>query len=585
MCDDFINKINEIYSMILQPLDLLYKLNLILEQKKYLGISKGEFFGKMYYEMLKKQKLKGVVYTPLNISEYMAEITITAEDVIKNPNIRILDPSCGCGNILIQAFFRLRSIFRDNIDAINELNNMNLTLENIDEYIVNNNLYGYDIDEFSLKILIIDLFTISENYNVNNFSKTDFLLLEEENFDIILANPPYIGHKAMDLKYKEVLKLKFTDVYKDKGDISYCFINKFINDIKDGGKISLITSRYFLEAPSGEFLREFIKNNTYVVSMVDYYGIRPFDNIGIDPIIISLEKQNRYNDMISVIKPKKNCKISNSSMKLIDLVMENDKEHLDIFKVDQAALGSKGWVLIDNIGKRIIDKINDKCVLSLQNICESYQGIITGCDGAFIVTSTTMIEEKLEIQIIKPWIKSSNIKKNGVNNGDKYIIYSNLIKCETDYPKCIEHIKPYYDRLMNRRECVSGIRNWYELQWGRKQEIFEKLKIIFPYKSSKNLFVMDKGNYFSADIYSVVIKEGEIFTYDFLTKLLNSNLYEFYFKSFAKKLGDELYEYYPNTVMKIRIPFNNFDINNEADIYNYFNINSDEIQYIKEHML
>lgn len=75
---------------------------------------------------------------------------------------------------MIQIFFRLRSIFIENIDTINDLNSMNLTLDDIDKHIVDNNLYGYDIDELSLKILIIDLFTISNNYNINNFVKADF---------------------------------------------------------------------------------------------------------------------------------------------------------------------------------------------------------------------------------------------------------------------------------------------------------------------------------------------------------------------------------------------------------------------------
>jgi adenine-specific DNA-methyltransferase len=43
-------------------------------------------------------------------------------------------------------------------------------------------------------------------------------------------------------------------------------------------------------------------------------------------------------------------------------------------------------------------------------------------------------------------------------------------------------------------------------------------------------------------------------SYEFLLGLLNSRLYEFYFKSFGKKLGDNLYDYYPNTVMKLMVP-------------------------------
>lgn len=65
-----------------------------------------------------------------------------------------------------------------------------------------------------------------------------------------------------------------------------------------------------------------------------------------------------------------------------------------------------------------------------------------------------------------------------------------------------------------------------------------------------------QGAYFSADIYGLklipLLKRN--YHEDALTALLNSRVYDYYFKSFAKKLGNDLYEYYPNTVMQLKIP-------------------------------
>ena len=150
------------------------------------------------------------------------------------------------------------------------------------------------------------------------------------------------------------------------------------------------------------------------------------------------------------------------------------------------------------------------------------------------------------------------------------------------YPNIIKHLSKYKNKLLKRRECVRGLRKWYELQWGRNNIIFDENKIVFPYKASTNKFYIDEENlYFSADIYSITIKDESIISYIDLSKILNSKLYNFYFKCFGKKLGMDLYEYYPNTVMRLMIPLGE-KFNKDKDIYNYFGITSEEIKIIEQ---
>lgn len=79
---------------------------------------------------------------------------------------------------------------------------------------------------------------------------------------------------------------------------------------------------------------------------------------------------------------------------------------------------------------------------------------------------------------------------------------------------------------------------------------------MYPYKSNENKFAIDENNSFcSADVYSFCIKKEyeEEFSYEYLLGLLNSKIYDNYFKVFAKKMGKNLYDYYPNKVMEISI--------------------------------
>ncbi|WP_035796666.1 Eco57I restriction-modification methylase domain-containing protein [Clostridium akagii] len=579
MIDSFMEQIDEIYNLILAPIDGIYKKIGIESYKNKMKMAQDELFSIFYYELVKLNKENGVVYTPCEIADYIIKNTVTKEDIIKNPFIKIVDPACGSGNMLISCFGILYKIYNENLEKINLENNINLIKKDISAHIINNNLYGFDIDENALKILQIDLYVISDHVNSCNFIKKDFLIETLENkFDIYISNPPYVGHKSVDRDYSVKLKNMYKEIYKDKGDISYCFFQKSLLNLVKGGKLSFITSRYFLESPSGEVLRKILKELCSIEKIVDFYGIRPFKGAGIDPVIIFLKNEQNVDKEIEVIKPKV-TKGKNKYDFYKSLFMEQGKEY-NSFYIKKNLLNNNGWILRNQRERDIINKIEKNSFTSLSNICDSFQGIITGCDKAFIVDSETVRLENIETDLLRPWIKSSYISKYGVVQKDKYLIYSDGIENEDEYCNSIRHISEYKEKLLNRRECKNGIRKWYELQWGRNKDIFQGTKIVLPYKSENNRFALDKGSFFSADVYALILKESAPFTYEYLLYVLNSEIYEFYFKTFGKKLGENLYEYYPNNLMKLCIP--TMDENRSEDyLYKIFNFTDEEIEIIK----
>ncbi len=472
-----------------------------------------------------ERKILGQVYTPETIIDEMLDLVFKDRQI--NGELKILDPSCGGGYFLLRAYRRIKE---------------KLSLE---KHILENMIYGVDIDKFSCFLTKASLCFESNIPDIKfNIFHKDFLMdfNPDYKFDIIIGNPPYIGHKNIGKQYRESLKSKYTEVFYDKSDISYCFFKASHLLLNQNGKICFITSRYFLEAKYADRLRYYIINNINILKILDYNGYKVFKNVNVSPMIILMEN------------------ITDNS-KIIEIKKYNNRGAFISFNVEKTELDKNGWVLLSPEEKQVYEKIISKCNFKIQDIGYIKQGIITGYDEAFIVKEEDIIKNKLEKNLLRKWIKNSNISDKGVNFEGLYILYTNLIDDEKNYPNTIEYLKKYKDRLISRRECKTGVRKWYELQWGRNLSLFEDNKIIFPYKAKNNNFYYDNNKFLcSADIYSLVVDEDKV-TYNYIVNYLNSSIFEFIFKCNAKKVGEKLYEYYPNKLenMQIFIPPNKND--------------------------
>lgn len=580
---EFEKKINELYSIMIQPIHEYYKTAAVQNCRLELGIGDKDSFSVKYAALMKDGKEMGAVYTPEEISGYMIRRTIMPEDIIENPYLRIADPACGTGNIILPVFRHLKEIYSVSLGEINRRHGLRLGEGDIARHILDNNLFGFDLDRLAVRVLFADLFFEAGYFNIGNIREDDFLMSATgESFDVFLGNPPYIGHKTMDKGYARELKENYRGVYTDKGDISYCFFQRAIDLMEGRGKLTFITSRYFIESPSGEALRNLLSRDGAIAGIVDFYGIRPFKGVGIDPVIIFMEFSRASESGFEVIRPLQKGGKNDKNAFLQSLLHGMGNEYSQ-FRMKHEALKDSGWILKGAEELVILNKISEKCRVALSDLAVSYQGIITGCDKAFVLGIEAAGEAGIETKLLKPWIKSSSIEKNNVKDVKSLLIYSDLIEDEAMYPNAMRHISEYRERLMKRRECMTGARKWHMLQWGRKSAIFEGRKIVFPYKASSNRFAIDEGSYFSADVYALVLREGSAMSLEKLLRLLNSRTYEFCFKSFAKKLGEDQYEYYPNNLMKLLLPNEpQEDFLSEEEIYRYFGFTDREIDIIEK---
>ena len=521
---------------------------------------------KLYEESLDVniKKSNGIYYTPKIIVDYILNKTIKKHDIIKNPKPKILDISCGCGNFLLQAYDILYDLIEKNLYELKHIYGEDyINYDTIHNHIISNCIYGCDTDINALNILRKGLVDKDKDLTIDKFNIycEDALKINFDNkFDYIIGNPPYIGHKNLDIKYKKFILKEYKDVYKGKSDLYFCFYKKIIDSLKYNGVCSIITPRYFLESQSAKDLRNYIDKNTDIVEIIDFLGCKVFKNIGISSCISTLNKEKK-SQSTNILRIKNQDIDINKFHSIEELLKDNNFEKLNLYKNKD----NQEWTIIKEKDKIFYDKIENYCEYSLEDICTSFQGIITGCDKAFVIDKNDSKINLINSNFLKPWIKNKEIQKYIIKENRYSLIYSNDIESELDNKFIIDNfIGKYKEKLLNRRECKKKIRLWYELQWGRDKSFFERKKIMYPYKSFENKFAIDENNSFcSADVYSFYInKEYEdAFSYEYLVALLNSQVYNDYFKINAKKISKNTYDYYPNKVMKIKI-FKDYNYNN-----------------------
>ncbi|MFX0123438.1 MAG: Eco57I restriction-modification methylase domain-containing protein [Candidatus Hodarchaeota archaeon] len=544
----------------------------------------------------KWRKEKGVFYTPEFITDFICRNTIIpylskegasnidalVSDYIDNidrleyklKSIKILDPACGRGAFLIKAFYVLLEIAKE-VRLAKDTRTLykkksgqrkgiqftpDSKIEEEARVIIENNIFGVDINVLSVEYTKLSLsakiakkhrksMDLSQNIKCGDsliedpsikggkafiWSQNYEEIMNKGGFDIIIGNPPYIN-VIEDLEGRKYYKKRYPEIYTGKNDIYYYFFKKAIELSKNNGYISFIAPRYLMEAYEARKLREYILKETAIQKIVDFSDFKIFEDANVDTAVYILRKAYTPNEI--------------KVHKLVQQIIPPLKLELPFFKKftsNQNLLTGKKWYFIDPEIQTILDKIDFKSTGRLKDYSVLSKGIQTGKDSVFVITKEDIKKYSIEKEILRNWLKSSQISRFGPIDPHFFVIISNrkTIKELSSFPNLEKYLQENKRKLLNR----ARVSTWFH--WRKGDERFtidwNKPKIITPYKSTHNNFTIDKkGCYFSQDI--VLILPTDEIDIRYLLGYLNSKVCEFYFKIKGKRLG-AVYEYYPRQV-------------------------------------
>lgn len=197
---------------------------------------------------------------------------------------RLLENSCGDGNILTVVVQRY----------IDDCRNQGFSRTKIRNGL-SRDIHGVEIDPEQYKKCLEKLNKILEkndilpiNWKLYNDDYLKMKLCEDDDFDFIVGNPPYITYSELKKADQLFLKKTFESCKKGKFDYCYAFIEKSIQKLSCIGKMAYLIPSSIFKTVFGENLRTILLPN--LVTINDYTQEKVFSEALVKSAIIVLSK-------------------------------------------------------------------------------------------------------------------------------------------------------------------------------------------------------------------------------------------------------------------------------------------------------
>lgn len=478
-----------------------------------------------------KRKKDGVFYTPPYITKYIVdntlgkmcsqkreELNIAEVSAPKNPkklnkteqqtkenletyknwlfNLKILDPACGSGAFLNQA---LEYLITEHTNLQNDLALMGdlFASYTVEESVLENNLYGVDINEDATEIAKLSLWLrtakkgrpltkladkikcgnslISDKSVVDNafvWEEEFKEVFEQGGFDVIIGNPPYVNiANISNSDYRDCLKKSY-ETAKNKSDLYSFFVEKSIKILKQNGLLGVIISNSWLGTDSFSEFRKFLLTKSKLLELVKLPNT-VFADAVVVPIIIFNEK---------------NIDTNHKTIKLVSY--ENEVFNPMDYGINiQDVLNRHNYTL--SLNRNIKFRIETKI---LKDIAKFSLGIKTSNDKRFI------LNEKID-EDCYPMLRGRDVSRYYHNESSEYIWY-----------------KP---NLMLEKKG-AGV---------RKLEYFLTEKILFQSISGGIIKATLDNNHYLTNDKVHILYEVKDYQMKFILACLNSNLMKYFVKS------------------------------------------------------
>lgn len=438
--------------------------------------------------------------------------------------VRVLDPACGSGAFLIEAFDQLHVQYQEAADHLYELWGSR-SLFDPDQTILEKNLYGVDLNEEAIEICRLSIWikTAQRGKKLTDLDRTirtGNSLVEDPDldprnafdwratfpeafadggFDVVVGNPPYVRQELLgDLK--PYLEKQF-QAYHGMADLYVYFFERGLDLLKPGGRLSFVVTNKWLKGGYAEPLRRLLSERAWVETLVDLgHAKEIFEDADVFPSIAVLAKPRPD---IPAPVPRVSV-ISRDEVRLEDLDRQVEEEGFD---VPQERLGPAPWILEPSGVDALMVKIRARGVPLAEYVgVKPIRGIVTGDNDVFLIDTATrdrlLAEDLRSAEIIKPYLRGQDVRRWQAEWRAQWMIFTRRgIEIER-YPAILRYLSQFRERLEpkppgwfghhwpGRKE---GNYAWYEIQdsidyWPS----FERPKIVYQDIAWESEFALDE---------------------------------------------------------------------------------------------
>lgn len=505
---------------------------LCADKKQELGIIEEEYFADHKRQLATKKKL-------------LDKLTLYRDWLLQ---ITILDPACGSGAFLNAALQFLISEHKliDEMEA--KVTGSALEFKGVENSILENNLFGVDINEESVEIAQLalwlrtakphrKLYSLNQNIKCGNSLISDPAIagskafdwqkefpqvFEKGGFDVVIGNPPYVQLQSMGAMSDAYAKCGF-ETYNKSGDLYCLFTERGYNLLKEGGLQSFIMPNKWMLVSYGKELRKFMAK-TDLQQIINFGDVQFFDEATIYVCIFVTRKSSLRGT--EVLALSLNQKTYHGDF------LNEVPNHLASYP--SYIFGEKEWIIQPKAHFEILKKMQNGIALKDMPI-SIYRGILTGYNDAFFIDEATkgrlIAEDSKSAELIKPLLRGRDLQAWRPMWGGLYLIGTlPSLQLDIDDYSAIKNYLLSFGIERLEQSGAKGSRKKSQNKWFETQDTiayyqeFSKPKIMYPNMTSQFPFIYDEAGFYGNDKTFMITAKDETVNLKFLTAILNSKL-------------------------------------------------------------
>ncbi|MDX4050417.1 N-6 DNA methylase [Aliarcobacter skirrowii] len=524
--------------------------------------------GKMCSE--KREELKIVEITPPSNPKKLTKQEQQTKDNLQEYkkwllNLKILDPACGSGAFLNQA---LEYLISEHKNLQNDLALMGDLFASymVEEEILENNLYGVDINEDAVEIAKLSLWLRTAKRGRTLTKLADKIVcansllnmpFSENSFDVVIGNPPYVRVQGLKSNYENEAKLYEEKFVSATGnyDLYVLFMEQSFKMLNKTGKLSYILPHKFLISDFGSGIRRFLSENKAVESLLHFGSEMVFEDASTYTCIINLSHNNEKLHFKSI----------------------SPNDIFNPFEYDSISyenLNSDKWNLSSNDITKVLEKINLQPLRVKDVFAKIFQGIATSGDDVYLLLETKdglyskALDKivKVEKGLLKPMLKGEDISRYKNLQNRYFVIFPYILEDGKAKPMSEEYIQENfsngYKYLKENEEFLRGREKgkmdkegWFLYIYPKSLSEFEQVKIITPEISLGANMSFDDGKFYhNTKVYSFIKKVEIKEDYKFYLTILNSKIMWFFLKNTGYELRGGYFTFKTNFINPFPLP-------------------------------
>ena len=388
----------------------------------------------------------------------------------------------------------------------------------------------------------LNLFDEDAIYKINAFDwdKEFPEIFKNGGFECVIGNPPYFNIQTLGANSKQAqyIQQKYSDIWQDKSDILFYFINKAFAISKDS--IGYIVSNAFLFSDKAQKLRNKILDDGRLKHIVNFEQFLVFD-AGITTCVAIFEK-GKQPFTAKVLKKKEYTvnevveRMNNSANSF-----EVKLKHNDVF----ALIGPK----TEKLNKKIDGKHKQ-----LRDLFKIGKGMETAANAVFCFPS---YPTEFSPEFVKKRMSGENINRYFIDDNKEYLLYIENVKDFNSLPNSIQSYLLANQKMLTNRAQIKRSKTsiWWKYTFSMHKKYYQLDKIWCSYRSKTNEFVLDETtDYIGLTNTTVIFDTNPDLSLKYLLALLNSSLLTFRYMSIGKPTGNGVREYFETGVGNLPIP-------------------------------